>query len=395
MSAKPFFRNQTTRIWIGVFLGICLFIGLGMFFMPQNPTQYPKYVTESPSPSGVKAFYTLLEKDFAQVEKWKKPAQALPILAARQLMIIVEPTTPLDSNEIEQWINWMEAGNQLWLLDRNPKGLFHLETSLISPETILETTLETNPETSPLSTVLGSEEWNGTHLATLETTARLVETSEDHVLLKDQHGVIALSRVYGQGELMVLLAPEWLTNGMILQQDHLQLILPFILRADPKLIWFNDFVHSNTNLPTMLRVYPEWFLVLIAQGFISFLLWLWYKGKRFGSVRTPREWVVRFGDERIRAIASWYERGKFYQESLAIQVEFLRHAVQERWGIQSNLGGPEFIESTLQRMPPDKQQQGLQTWRELKKANPDKITLKIFLKWSKLLDDMQKEVEHR
>lgn len=387
MTAKLSFWNQQTRIWIGCFLGICLFVGLGMLLMPQNPTVYSEYVTESPSPSGVKAFYTLLEKNFTPVESWGKPAQALLLLASRQLMIMVEPSTPLSSNEIEQWIKWLEAGNQLWLLDRNPKGLFHLQTSLISQE-IGQVSL-------PITTVLGSEEWEGTYHTTLKTDARLVAEPKDHVLLKDERGVIALSRAYGQGELMVLLAPEWLTNGMILQQENLRLVLPFILRADPEVIWFNDYVHRNKNLPTVLGVYPQWFLVLLTQGLICCLLWLWYKGKRFGSVQIPREWVVRFGDERIRAIASWYEKGKFYQESLSIQDEFFRHAVQERWGIPSSLESHEFIETALQRMPPDQQKQRLQTWRELNEAKTNKLSLQVYLKWSKFYDDMQKEVEHR
>jgi len=358
-----------------------------MILLPRNPTVYAEYVTESPSPSGVKAFYTLLEKNFTPVETWKKSSQALPHLSSRQLMIMVAPSTPLNSNEIEQWTQWLEAGNQLWLLDRNPKGLFHLQTSLISQEI--------SQVLTPITTVLGSEEWEGTYQATLDTDARLIAESRDHVLLKDHYGVIALSRTYGQGELMVLLAPEWLTNGMILQQDHLKLVLPFILRANPKVIWFNDFVHRNKSLPNVLGVYPEWFLVLLTQSLISFLLWLWYKGKRFGPVKTPREWVVRFGDERIRAIAAWYERGKFYKESLSIQDEFLRHAVQERWGIPSNMEGTELIETALQRMPPDKQKEGLKTWTELKKVNTNKLSLRAYLKWSKLLDDMQKEVERR
>lgn len=387
MTAKLSFWNRQTRIWIGCFLGISLFVGLGILFMPQNPTVYSEYVTESPSPSGVKAFYTLLEKNFTSVESWGKPAQTLPLLASRQLMIMVEPSTPLSSQEIEQWIKWLEAGNRLWLLDRNPKGLFHLQTSLISQET--------SPLSPSITTLLGSEEWEGTYHTTLVTDARLVAESKDHVLLKDERGVIALSRAYGQGELMVLLAPEWLTNGMILQQDNLQLLLPFIARANPQVIWFNDYVHRNNNLPTVLGVYPQWFLVLLTQGLISCLLWLWYKGKRFGSVQIPREWVVRFGDERIRAIAAWYEKGKFYQESLSIQDEFFRHAVQERWGIPLNLEEPEFIETTLQRMPPDQQKQGLQTWRELNEAKTNKLSLQVYLKWSKFYDDMQKEVEHR
>lgn len=398
MNAKMLFQSSRTRIRIGFFLGVCL-ISLGILLTPHGPTQYPAYLTESPSPSGVKAFYTLLEKNFTQVGSWKKPVQALPVLASRQLMIIVEPSVPLNSGEIEQWTKWLEAGNDLWLLDRNPKGLFHLQTSLPGSETAAETGSETNGETNPTSgpivTISGSEEWQGTYHATLETEARLVAESKDQVLLQDKHGVIALSRAYGQGKLMVLLAPEWLTNGLILDQDHLRLVLPFISRADPQVIWFNDFVHRNNNLPTALRVYPEWFQVLLTQGLIGFLLWLWYKGKRFGSIKTPREWVVRLGDERIRAVASWYERGKLYQESLAIQSEFLYHAVQERWGIPSNLAEPEFIEAAIRRMPSDKQQQWLQTWREFKKTYTPKVSRKAFLKCSKLLNDLQKEVEHR
>lgn len=391
VSAKRLFSNQTTRIWLGVSLGICLFIALGIFLMPQNPTQYPEYVTESPSPSGVKAFYTLLEKNSAQVEQWKKPTQSLSFMASRQLMIMVAPSNPLNSREIEQWKKWLAAGNQLWLLDRNPKGLFNLQTSLVSPENIPATNQALNPQT----TVQGFEDWEGTYQALLHTDARLIAESNDHVLLQDEHGILALSRAYGQGELMVLLAPEWLTNGLILEESHLELVLPFILRADPQVIWFNDFAHRNKNLPTVLGVYPVWFIVLLTQVLIGFLLWLWYKGKRFGSVLTPRESVVRFGDERIKAVASWYERGKFYQESLAIQDEFLRHTVQERWGISSTLQEPEFIDATLQRLPRDQQAQWLQTWQDLKDTYTNKMSLQTYLKCSKLLNDMQKEVEHR
>lgn len=386
MTAKSCFWNQETRVRLGLALGIFLFIGLGMFLMPQKQAIYPAYATESPSPTGVKAFFTLLEKNIS-VATWKKPSLALPLMSSRQLMIMVAPSTPLNSNEIEQWTQWLETGNQLWLLDRNPKGLFNLHTSPINQEI--------SQETTPLTTVWGSKEWEGTYHATLETNVRLVAESKDQILLKDQHGVVALSRSYGKGDLMVLLAPEWVTNGIILQHDHLQLVLPFLLRADPKVIWFNDFVHRNINLPTALSVYPQWFLILLTQVALSFLLWLWYKGKRFGSVQIPRESAVRFGDERIRATASWYERGKFYKASLSIQAEFLRHTVQERWGIPTNLTDSEFIEAALQRIPADKQQQWLQHWRGLKDAYTNKISLQTYLTWSKRLDDMQKEVEHR
>ena len=382
MIAKSSLWNSKTRRWLGVFLGLCLFIGLGIILRPQEPTQYPGYVSASPSPSGVKAFYTLLNKNFTQVETWKKPAQALPPSASRQLMIMVEPSAALNSNEVKQYTKWMEAGNRLWLLVRSPQGLFNLQTSQSGHSTQTET-------------LAGSEEWQGAYQATLETDVRLVPESRDRILLKDRRGVIALSRAYGKGELMVLLAPEWVTNGTILQQDNLQLVLPFITRADPKVIWFNDYIHGYHDLPGVIGVYPEWFLVLLCQFALVFLLWLWYKGKRFGSIQTPREWVVRFGDERIRAIAAWYERGRFYRESLEIQAEFLRQAVQARWGIPASLQGPEFIEAVTPRLPPAQQKQWLQNWQELTESYTHKISQQAYLNYSKLLDEMQKEVEQR
>jgi hypothetical protein len=382
LSAKASFWNSKIRSRILISLAVCLFLGLGTLLRPQAPTQYPKYLAESPSPSGIKAFYTLLKNNSTQVGIWKKPAQALPSTASGQLMILVEPSTPLTSNEINQWTKWMEAGNHLLLVAENPQGAFNLRTAPAG-----------DPDRS--GTVVGSEKWKETYQATIETDLRLVPESNDKMLLQDQLGVVALSRAYGEGELMVLLAPEWLTNGVIAQKDHLQLLLLLISRADPKVIWFNDFIHGSNNLPAVLGVYPEWFLVLLAQLALGLLLWLWYKGKRFGPIRTPREWVVRFGDERIRAIASWYERGKFYQESLAIQVEFLRQAVAERWGIPTNLQGQEFITAALQRIPPDQQQRWLKNWQGLTAAYAHKISQQAYLKWSKLLDEMQKEVEQR
>ena len=377
------FWNHKTRTWFGILLGLGLFIGLGIVFAPQSPTQNPAYLSQSPSPTGVKAIYTLLEKNFVQIEIWGKPAQALPPLASAQLMIIAEPSTPFDSNEIKQWIKWLEAGNRLLLLERNPQGAFNLQTT------------QTGKSVAQIDTIMGSEEWKGTYQAILDTDVRLVPEPKDRILLNDQLGVVALSRAYGQGELMVLLAPEWVTNDMILQQDHFKLVFPFIVRAEPKMIWFNDFVHGNHFLPSVLGVYPQWFLILLAQVSLTFLLWLWYKGKRFGSIQTPREEVVRFGDERIRAIAAWYERGRFYRESLAIQDNFLRQTIQEKWGISANSEEQKFIETAIQRMPPERQKLWLQNWRKLKEGYSNKISHQAYLKCSKLLDDMQKEVEHR
>ncbi len=382
MSVKTSFWHAKFRTWLILCLAFCLFIVLGAILKSQTPTKYPDYISASPSPSGVKAFYTLLARNFTQVGSWQKPSRALPALASSQLLIMLEPSSPLSPNDVKQLTQWMEAGNRVWLLMHNPQGLFNLHTSQSGHST-------------KAGSLHGSEQWQGEYQAALGTDMRLVPESTDHILLSDASGAIALSRGYGKGELMVSLAPEWMTNGAILQQDNLQLLLPFITRANPKVIWFNDFIHGYQDLPAVLGVYPEWFLVLLSQLALAFLLWLWYKGKRFGAIQTPRESIVRFGDERILAIAAWYEKGRFYRESLETQLEFLRQAVQAKWGIPANLQGQEFIEAAAQRLPLNQRRQWQQNWQELKDSLSGKISQPAYVRYSRLLDEMQKEVEQR
>jgi len=348
--------------------------------MPQGPSQYPAYVAESPSPSGVKAFYTLLKMNFSQVEVWKKPTQALPTSNSHQLMILVEPASALTDREIKQLIVWMEAGNRVLLASKDPQRLFDLHT-------------QHTGASNGTSSIVGYEGWKGSYQAEVGTGERLVPGPQDQILLRDQTGVISLSRKYGQGELMVLLAPAWLSNAEIQKQDHLRLLLPYISRAEPKVIWFNDFIHGYSKLPTVLGVYPAWFLVLLSQISLTLLFWLWYKGKRFGPVRAPRAELVRFEDERIRAVAAWYERGRFYQESLEIQAEYLRQAVQKRWGIPASLQEQEFLDTATYHLPPDKQQHWLQMWQEVQAFSAKKLSQQAYIKYSRLFDVLLKEVE--
>ena len=377
--------NHKTWIWIGLFLSVFLFVGLGTLIIPHKPTPYPPFLTESSAPSGVKAFYTLLANRYDQVGIWKKPVEDLPYLSSNQLMIIAEPFNTLDNKELQQWIDWVKAGNRIWFLDDNPKGYFPFKTTWAEEE-----------QTDSVRTIYGSNELKGRfYQAEIHTNIRLISEPKDQILLRDQSGILAMSRMYGKGEIMVLLTPDWMTNDLILNQDHLELILPFIQHANSDIIWFNDFVHGNESRLTLFELYPEWFLFFFIQGAIALLLWLWYKGKRFGPIHTPREWTVRFGDERIRAIAAWHERGGFYQESLSTQVEFLKTLLQEKWGIPTT-GEVENYHKILQRyLSPDQQKQWLLDWQELKSIlETGKISHKDYLKWSLRLENMRKEVEH-
>lgn len=384
MRMKTRWTNDIRWTWLGLVLCIFLLVLMGVLFIPPKPTPYPDYMTESPSPSGTKAFYTLLKNRFDQVEMWKKPAGELPFLDSPQIMIMVQPDHPMDRTEEKEWIQWVEAGNRLWLLTDHPKGFFQWKMIMAGEGTAGE-----------VRTVVGTGPMSGTYEAIIPTDMRLQPRQNDTILLKDSLGVIALSRTFGKGEIMVVMTPDWLTNGTILAHDHLPLTLSLLQQAEPNLIWFNDFVHDPQIRPTILDLYPEWFMIIFAQSTVILIFWFWHRGKRFGPIEMPREWAVRFGDERIWALASWYKRGEFYKESLFIQEKYLRQILQEKWGIVSR-DRKEWMETAERRLPPKSQVHWRQYYTEHHEwTDVEKISLKTFLKWSQRIDHMRKEVEHK
>ena len=65
-------------------------------------------------------------------------------------------------------------------------------------------------------------------IAEVPSTVRLQTNVEDEVLLSDDAGTIALKRPFGDGQLIVANSPGWITNGEILTDDHLALVLALI-----------------------------------------------------------------------------------------------------------------------------------------------------------------------
>ncbi|MHC0037600.1 DUF4350 domain-containing protein [Pseudoneobacillus sp. C159] len=370
---KKLKRNQT---WVSIVLLLVVFFGLGSLLIPQGKTEYPEFVTKSPSPTGTKAFYTFLKDEQGSVQVWQRPVDLLPNNAG-QLMILIEPDYMFNQEEQDKWIKWLERGNRIFLISRAPDGFFNIKTVIKGP----------SDSENSIQSASGQ-----TYQASVETQFRLQLGLGDEAILQDKQGTIALKRVIGQGELTVLVTPEWLQNENILNNDHLKLVLPLLGGANA--VWFNEYIHGSESKLTLIEAYPQWFLLLFAQLALVILLWLWSKGMRFGPVETPRESVVRFGDERIKAQAAWYQKGEFYKETLLHQIDYVKMIIQERWGISANTVETDYIELTKRRLPKNKQGQWEQNWAEIAAiTNTAKVTHKQFLAWSKLIDEVRKQVQ--
>ncbi|MEH7237496.1 DUF4350 domain-containing protein [Bacillus sp. JJ1562] len=371
---------QNRKVWITLIGLIALLLFVTYFIESYNPKEYPHYVSDSPSPTGVKAIYTYLN-DEHKVKRWSHSPNLLTKQEANQVLIMVEPYFTPEQEEVKGYLDFMEAGNKIILFKENPRGMFDIKTLPADIDPFLDEAITIQDK--------AGKEFN----VFLQATNRIIPNEKENVLLEDEAGVIAISRKIGDGELITTISPEWMMNGNLSNYDHVTLVLSLIEDKEASVYYFDEYVHGTKNASTVTTLYPGWFLVLLLQGGLIVLLWLWYKGKRFGPVIVPREETVRFSDEGIRALSAWYLRGRHYHESLNIQADYVKQLLQEKWGIPFHRDWTDLTSKLVQRWSGKKENEIKRYLSDLTKVlKTEKLSKHDYLLWSKRIDELRKEV---
>jgi hypothetical protein len=370
--------DKKTWLWLGVLL--LLFIAAGYFLSSEQAREYPGYVSESPSPTGTKAFYTYLEEN-AEVDRWEHEPALLPGEDRDELLFMIEPFFVPDQTETDEYIHYMEAGNTILLFKNDLNDMFGMEATphLLSTE-------------DPITVYHQDDEER--YEAIFETNLRIAEAPGDDIVLRDGAGVIALERSFGEGSLIAVNSPLWLSNEYITEEDHVELISLLMQQAEYSNILIDEYIHGAGSGPSAVTMYPQWMLVLALQLSVLTILWLWYQGKRFGPVRTPREAMVRFSNEQTTALAAWYRRGRRYQDSLRLQADYVKLLLQEKWGIpyrKSWQESAELLKRKVEDMPAE--DVGMFTLELTKLLNKESVNKQEYMAWSEKLDRLQREVE--
>ncbi|WP_066398723.1 DUF4350 domain-containing protein [Neobacillus mesonae] len=366
-------------IWLAVLLVV--FSIISYFSFSPQPKLYPSFVSDSPSPTGLKGFYTYLSKEM-KAKRWNHSPEFLPKDQEKQLLIIAEPFNVPKSKQMQQYIDFIKAGNTILLLQNNPKGMF--DVNIQPAET----------DESKNQTIKVYDHNKQAYKAKVNSFFRLEPHPDDAVLLYDSAGPVALQQTIGKGQLIIAVAPEWLTNKNILQHDHLPLVLHLLNETGVKSILFDEYLHGAESATSAWMVYPKWFILVLLQGMILTILWLWLQGKRFGPIFLPREATVRFSDEGIRALAAWYIRGRRYHDSLVIQADFVKLLLQERWQVPYSLEWKDasgFLERKWHGIKPAEIRSFLHGLTMV--LEKEKISKQEYLHWSGRLNRLQKEVE--
>jgi hypothetical protein len=368
--------------WLGLIVLLLFFIIISYIFLSQKPKDYQNYLSHSPSPTGVKAIFTYLESELNKVESWSHSPDLLTDDEEDKLLIMVEPTFIPETEEMNAYKSFIEKGNTILLFKENPQGMFGLKSYPIEKD-FNEEYVE----------IFQQDEKK--YHAQINSIIRLVPNNGDEILLSDESGALALKRKIGEGELISVVTPEWMTNGSIKKHEHISLILSLINEVENrKTVMFDEYLHGQQNQSTLTTIYPNWFLLLMLQFILLTVLWLWTKGKRFGSIFVPREGSVRFSDEGLKALAAWYSRGRMYRESLLIQADYNKLLIQEKWGIPYSkdwLDIEDSLVKKVKRIPPGEIQPFLKGLSAI--LQKERISKKDYLGWSKKIDQLRKELE--
>lgn len=376
--------KKSPQAWLLLSLILVLFLIAGIWLLPDPLKKYPPFVSDSPSPTGVKGIYTYLKNNNAQTGMWNQGNTIPSLSIGKQTMLMVQPYQGLGASLEKHWMKWMEEGNRIWLMAEDPEGMFQIET-----------TLKESYDKEKVRKVTGSFAGNGEYLATIDSNARLQAQEKDRILLQDEEGVVALSRSFGKGELLVTVTPEWLQNGKILKHNHYALIAPFLHEIGRDVVWFNETIHGYKSKGAFIKAYPKWFLMIFLQVVLVAIFFIWWKGKRFGPIEIPRAARVRFHDERIRAMAAWYERSGFYQEALSIQQTYIRKLLQEKWYIPESTDLSAMLSLVSSRLAPEQWNRWKKVWEQGQRALERKnCSPREFLYLSQQFDRIRKEIEN-
>ncbi|WP_047983929.1 DUF4350 domain-containing protein [Ornithinibacillus californiensis] len=372
-------QKSIKKTWVWLFVLLIIFIALSFVLGSKELEEYPPYISTSPSPTGVKGFYTYLEEEIGAVKRLEEAPTSLEI-ENQQLLIMVEPDLFSEQATMNDYIAFMEAGNTVLLLKQNLEGMFGLSTEYGMPGEEGTTTIYDS---------LRKE-----YKVTMLSPMRIVPDAESQIVYEDDDGVIAIKQEFGKGQLIAVNSPDWITNEYILEQGNLDVIHSLMEEEAWKTIWFDEYLHQSTSSKSLIEIYPMWLLVTCLQLIFLTLLWLLYKGKRFGPIRTPREEYVRYSDERITALAEWYKKGKVYRESLAHQAEYLRLLLREKWGISYQTEWKDLMEPLSTKLSNIKDDELLLFLHEIETVTTkENLSKQEYLLWTKRIDRLQKEVE--
>ncbi|HEV7683738.1 MAG TPA: DUF4350 domain-containing protein [Pyrinomonadaceae bacterium] len=343
----------------------------------------PNRSTYNAGATGTRALHDFLNESGYQVMRWREPADKLLGTSGdkvRTFVIVGRPRVPIDEEEAQTLLLWVQRGGRLVLIDRRPEdyllprsGEWKVTTELLNlaiaadPAQVDQMTQDVKPVqpsqptllTENVESVMPSRFFAGIKFfpvtkekekKTEPGTAANEETNSDDeeseevdeptpdsditpavvtakggevspapvVHLATREAPLLIDYPHGQGRIILLSDPYMVANGGIGLKDNLKLTMN-LLAVSGGLVAFDEFHQGHGATHNAFVGYFEGTPVLAIFGQILFLilLVLWTRGRRFARPLPLAQTDRRSSLEFVASMAELQQRARAYD--LAIE----------------------------------------------------------------------------
>ncbi len=337
------------KVWIYLGLGLLGFLLFLSILAPNNV--YPGYTSYSPRKDGVKAFYLLLEKLDFRVERLTEAAPD-----GKGLMIMAEPDG-IAAGEIREMLKWVEKGNALLLLTRQPNELI---------KELGVNWRDQRGKTGKVKTDSGHPFFGDVKELVLDSNERLRAHPRLDFSYGDRTGEFLAVVERKRGRVVILTDPDLITNKNIDQGDNLILLLNILRAHGDGTIWFNELVHGYSTA-TSVREEMSWPLrLVVVQLALGLLLLFQYWGKRFGRPVPLLREKEQVTGEYVSSLANIYRQGRARQITLQNLYQGFRRELTRYLGVPAQMPNKALVKVFAQR--PGMDVRGLESLLERSEA---------------------------
>ncbi len=241
-------KRNASAILIVLFFFLVI-AGLNFVFMTgeeeaKETEQNGKRSSYRSTPYGTLAYYTLLEQSSYPVTRFEKPFTKLKERPDIGTLVIISlpPITNPSPEEFEALIEWVKAGHQLIIVDRDiyvPFGELLARTTDFS----FQDKEQFFRPTQPTLYTLGIEQVKATEFASRVT----VENGSVTYHISDSRGAILADTAIGSSRVVMLTEPYIVSNNGIAEADNALLAVNLFANAPPGKIAFDEFHHGYGN----------------------------------------------------------------------------------------------------------------------------------------------------
>ncbi|WP_169713516.1 DUF4350 domain-containing protein [Paludifilum halophilum] len=368
-------------------------IGLLGWLVAFLPASYPSYSSESPAQDGVKGVYRLFKERGVEVARWENHWGDLPDDQGHVLFIVAPEQFLIPETARDRLLRWVSRGNVV-VLWADPADPMVTELGFIGESG------DGKEKRARMEPVAAG--WlKDVRSLYFPRDFRLSDYVELDDSWKDTDGIRRMGRLNtGKGSIYYIPDPEMITNRYIEQADNLALPLYFASLADTK-VWFDEGVHKGAlsvsgnreedtpSSPWQLLSGEAW--LLIFQGTGLFLLWLFWRGKRFAAPRQETVTEVRTSDEYIEAMGGLYQWAGLGRESLSIQLDGLLKEAAKHFGLPGNASRMDTIRWTRRFLGDEKARRLERLIEEVEQA-PSKVKGRKLIRLSREIQEMREEI---